>query len=214
VAIIFVSELPFCLGEDSKLPTPGLFFYARGMPVVVTRNQFIGLKVVDRASFKAVDIFPDLAASTITLASDVTLYLSSPVAILLQSDDIAGIIIPGLPKGIILMKSKKVAILDFMRGKAPRSRGKLGFWWVTYRMGLLCTPAFAMTYQKSQGKQFSEVLLNLRGVRGNVIATRLSFISLYMQLLLEIRELTRLFVYLGCFFVSCVCSGEVSSLYP
>ena len=34
-------------GDDSQLPTPGLFFYAQGMPVVVTRNQFVGLKVVN-----------------------------------------------------------------------------------------------------------------------------------------------------------------------
>lgn len=34
-------------GDDSQLPTPGLFFYAQGMPVMVTRNQFVGLKVVN-----------------------------------------------------------------------------------------------------------------------------------------------------------------------
>ncbi|EAQ84297.1 predicted protein [Chaetomium globosum CBS 148.51] len=64
-------------GDDSQLPTPGLFFYAQGMPVVVTRNQFVGLKVVNGAPFKAVDIFPDLAAGTIALANDVTLHLGA-----------------------------------------------------------------------------------------------------------------------------------------
>jgi ATP-dependent DNA helicase PIF1 len=73
-------------GDDSQLPTPGLFFYAQGMPVVVTRNQFVGLKVVNGAPFKAADIFPDLACGTIALASDVTLHLGPPVAVLLQSD--------------------------------------------------------------------------------------------------------------------------------
>ncbi len=58
-------------------------------------------------------------------------------------------------------------IPDPMRGKDPRLRGKPGFRWVTHRTGPLCTPAFAMTDQKSQGKQFSEVLLNLKGVLGN-----------------------------------------------
>ncbi|KAG7000807.1 ATP-dependent DNA helicase PIF1 [Fusarium oxysporum f. sp. conglutinans] len=62
-------------GDHSQLPTPGLFFYAQGMPVVVTRNQLTGLKLVNGAPFKAVDIFPDLACSTIALASDVTLHL-------------------------------------------------------------------------------------------------------------------------------------------
>jgi hypothetical protein len=169
-------------GDSSQLPTPGLFFYAQGMPVVVTRNQFVGLKVVNGAPFRAVDICPDLAAGTIALASDVTLHLGPRVAVLLQPDDSTGLVIPGLPNGTILIKSKTVAIPDHMRGKDAGSRGKPGFRWVTHRTGPLCTPAFAMTDQKSQGKQFSDVLVNLKGVLGGGAATRPSFMSLYVQL--------------------------------
>ncbi|EAQ90322.1 hypothetical protein CHGG_02257 [Chaetomium globosum CBS 148.51] len=97
------------------------------MPVVVTRNQFVGLKVVNGAPFKAVDIFPDLACGTIALANDVTFHLGPPVAVLLQSDDSAGLAIPGLPNGTILVKSKTVAIPSQMRGKEGRWRGKPGF---------------------------------------------------------------------------------------
>lgn len=46
----------------------------------------------------------------------------------------------------------------------------------------MCTPAFAVTDQKSQRKQFSEVLLNLKGVHGSSSATRPSFIGLYVRL--------------------------------
>ncbi|KAK0701569.1 hypothetical protein B0T26DRAFT_614590, partial [Lasiosphaeria miniovina] len=108
--------------------------------------------------------------------------LGPPSAVLLQSDDIADLEIPGLPKGTILIKSKTVVIPDAMRGKGPGSRGKPGFRWVTHRTGPLCTPAFVMTDQKSQGKQFSEILLNLKGVHGSSAATRPSFMSLYVQL--------------------------------
>jgi hypothetical protein len=169
-------------GDDSQLPTPGLFFYAQGMPVVVTRNQFTGLKVVNGAPFEAVDIFPDPAAGTIALASDATLHLGPPEGVLIQSSETADIAIPGLPRGTILLKSKTVAIPDAMRGKERRLRGKPGFRWVTHRTGPQCTPAFAMTDQKSQGKQFSEVLVNLKGVHGSSTATRPSFMSLYVQL--------------------------------
>jgi hypothetical protein len=168
-------------GDDSQLPTPGLFFYAQGMPVVVTRNQFVGLEVVNGAPFRAVDIFPDLASGTIALASDVTLHLGPPVAILLQSDS-AGLAIPGLPNGTILIKSTTVAVPNQMRGKEAGSRGKAGFRWVTHRTGPLCTPAFAMTDQKSQGKQFADVLVNLQGVHSSGTVTRPSFMSLYVQL--------------------------------
>jgi hypothetical protein len=169
-------------GDDSQLPTPGLFFYAQGTPVVATRNQFVGLKVVNGAPFRAVDISPNVATGTIALASDVTLHLRPPVAVLLQSDDSAGLAIPYLPNGTILIKSKTVAIPNQMRGKEGRSRGKPGFRRVTHRTGPLCTPAFAMTDQKSQGKQFSEVLVNLKGAHTSGTATRPSFMSLYVQL--------------------------------
>ncbi|KAK3386497.1 hypothetical protein B0H63DRAFT_493305 [Podospora didyma] len=151
----------FRYGDDSHLPPypphpPGLFFYAQGMPVVVTRNQL-----------------------NIALASDVTLHLAPPTGILLQSDDIADFAMPGLLKGTVLINSKTVAIPDSMRGKGPRSRGKSAFGGVTHRTGPLCTPAFAMTDQKSQGKLFALVLLNLKGVYGSSAATKPSFMSLY-----------------------------------
>jgi ATP-dependent DNA helicase PIF1 len=104
------------------------------------------------------------------------------VAILLLSDDSAGLAIPGLPNGMILIKTKTVAVPAHMRGKDARSRGKPGFRWITQRTGPLCTPAFAITDQKSQGKQFSDVLVNLKGVCGGGTATRPSFMSLYVQL--------------------------------
>ncbi len=149
--------------------------------MVATRNQLTGLKLVNGAPFRAVDIFPDLSAGTIALASDATLHLGPAAAVLLQADDIAGLATPGFPKGTILLKSSKVAIPDAMRGKTPRSRGKQGSGGSRTGRGL-CTPAFAMTNQKSQGKQFLDVLVNLKGVRGSGTVTRPSFISLYVQL--------------------------------
>ena len=110
------------------------------------------MKLVNGAPFTAVKIFPDLFAGIITLTSDVILYLGPPVAVLLQSDDIANLTIPGLPKGTILIKSKTVAIPEPIRYGSSRLRGKLGFNRVTYRTGPLYIPAFAITDQKSQGK--------------------------------------------------------------
>jgi hypothetical protein len=57
-----------------------------------------------------------------------------------------------------------------------------GFRWATHRTGSPCTPAFAMTDQKSQGKQFFGVLLNLKGIHGSNAAMRQNFMSLYVQL--------------------------------
>ena len=38
-------------GDDSQMPTPGLFFNAQGMPVVVKRKLHVGLKLVNGAPF-------------------------------------------------------------------------------------------------------------------------------------------------------------------
>jgi hypothetical protein len=35
-------------------------------------------------------------------------------------------------------------IPEAMRGKGTWLRGKLGFWWIMYRIGLLCMLAFAI----------------------------------------------------------------------
>ncbi len=93
-------------GDDSQLPTPGLFFYAQGMPVVVTRNQLPGLKLVNGAPFTAVDVFPDLTRGSIAVSTDVTLHLGPPMGILLQSDETAHVAIPGLPKGRFWSRAK------------------------------------------------------------------------------------------------------------
>jgi len=115
------------------------------MLVVVTRNQLTKLKLVNRAPFIVIKIFPNLSAGTITLTSDVILHLAPPVAVLLQLDDIANLVILGLPKGMILIKSKTVAIPKPIRGGSSRLIGKLGFDWVTYKIGPLYTPTFAIT---------------------------------------------------------------------
>ena len=52
----------------------------------------------------------------------------------------------------------------------------------THRTRPLCTPAFAMSDRKSQGKQFPQVLLNLKGVYGSGTVTRPAFMSLYVHL--------------------------------
>ncbi|KAK8052650.1 hypothetical protein PG996_011951 [Apiospora saccharicola] len=121
------------------------------MPVVVTRNLHVGLKLVNSAPFTAADVVLDPAYSSIAVASDVTFHLGPPLAVLLQSDAIADLAIPGLPPGTALLRSQTVAIPEPMRGRGgPQSRGKPGFQGVTRRTGPPCTPTFAMTDQKSQ----------------------------------------------------------------
>src|SRR5689334_7873389 len=83
-----------CYGDDSQLPTPDLFFYAQGMPVVLTRNQFIGLKLVNGTPFRAVDTFRLWYHCPCQRRH---IPPQGPAAVLLQSDDIADLAIPWPP---------------------------------------------------------------------------------------------------------------------
>lgn len=46
-------------GDDSACKVAGVFFYAQGMPVVVNKNIYTGLKVVNGAEFTAMDVILD-----------------------------------------------------------------------------------------------------------------------------------------------------------
>lgn len=122
---------------------------------MVTQNQLTGLKLVNGAPFRAVDIFPNLAFNAITLTSDdptlkPTGGRSSPVRRDRGSYNTQAL------ERTILIKSKTVAIPNSMRDKGPRSGGKPGFYWVTHRTRPLCTLTFTITDQKSQRKQFAK----------------------------------------------------------
>lgn len=95
-------------GDDPPLMTHGLFFYAQGMPVVVTKNQFTGLKLVNGAPFNAVEVIPDLSASATAIADDETLHLAPPGAIRLHLEAIADLAVPGLPQVTLLARRRQL----------------------------------------------------------------------------------------------------------
>ncbi|KAM4061756.1 PIF1-like helicase [Hirsutella rhossiliensis] len=86
-------------GDDSACKVPGVFFYAQGMPVVVNKNIYTGLKVVNGADFTAVDVIIDPNHPGYCLADDVTIHFGPPLGILLQSEETKTLAIPSLPVG-------------------------------------------------------------------------------------------------------------------
>ncbi|KAM4061813.1 PIF1-like helicase [Hirsutella rhossiliensis] len=81
-------------GDDSACKVPGVLFYAQGMPVVVNKNIYIGLKVVNGADFTAVDVIIDPNHPGYCLADDVTIHFGPPLGILLQSEETKALAIP------------------------------------------------------------------------------------------------------------------------
>ncbi|KAI1289116.1 hypothetical protein F5Y03DRAFT_378387 [Xylaria venustula] len=163
-------------GDDSNCKVPGIFFYAQGMPVVINKNIYTGLKVVNGAEFTAANIIPDPKYLGYHLADDVTIHFGPPLGILLQSTETKNLTILSLPPGTVLIRpiSHTVDLASshfrFLSGKCTRR-------------GLPVVPAFVLTDYKAQGKTFMEVLLELRGNRvTNGQPSKCDFTSLYVQL--------------------------------
>ncbi|XP_044718870.1 PIF1-like helicase domain-containing protein [Hirsutella rhossiliensis] len=163
-------------GDDSACKVPGVFFYAQGMPVVVNKNIYTGLKVVNGADFTAVDVIIDPNHPGYCLADDVTIHFGPPLGILLQSEETKALAIPSLPVGTVLIRPMSHTLdstsshFKFLSARCTRR-------------GLPVAPAFVLTDYKSQGKTFVEVLLELRGNRlTNGEPSKCDFTSLYVQL--------------------------------
>ncbi len=66
------------------------------MPLIVDKNVYTGLKIVNGAEFIATDIIPDPKYPGYHLANDVTLHFGPLLSILLQSSETTDIAIPSL----------------------------------------------------------------------------------------------------------------------
>jgi len=91
-------------GDNSSVAVPGIFVYAQGMPVILTRNIFTGLKIVNGLEFEAADIIPDPAFLGYHIADDVTVNFKPLQALMLQSEQIKHVQVDGLLKGTVMLK--------------------------------------------------------------------------------------------------------------
>ncbi|UPK91002.1 hypothetical protein LCI18_001937 [Fusarium solani-melongenae] len=144
--------------------------------MVINKNIYTGLKVINGAEFTAVDIIPDPKHPGYHLADDVTVHFGPPLDILLQSSETTSLAVPALPAEMVLIRPISHTLdptdshFKFLSTKCTRR-------------GLPVAPAFVLTDYKSQSKTFAEVLLELRGNRmTNGELSKCDFTSLYVQL--------------------------------
>ncbi|KAF2183629.1 hypothetical protein K469DRAFT_739718 [Zopfia rhizophila CBS 207.26] len=153
-------------GDDSSIPVPAVFMFVPGMPVVVNQNTHQGLKVVNGASYTALDVVVDKAHPGHRISADTILYLGPPAGILLTGESTKDLHLVDMPPGTVLLTPISVK-MD--------------------RRGLPCTAAFACTDYKVQGRTLERVALELRGTRttnidGQAVASQCDPYSLYVQL--------------------------------
>jgi len=152
-------------GDNSWTDVPGMFFYTDYMPVLTNKNQYPGLKLMNGTEFITRGVIPgDSQKSGLCLGDDTIIHFGCPAGILLEPQKTEDIDVTGLPKGQILLTPDKITL------KPSRNRFKF-LTGECYRTGLPCTPAFALTDFKAQGRTFKKILVELTsrlGGRGKI----------------------------------------------
>jgi len=166
-------------GDDSGIPIPAVFMFVPGMPIMVTQNTHQALKVVNGASYAALDVVLDKKYPGHRISADTILHFGPPAAILLKGDSTMDFHFVGMPPGTILLTPLSSRI-ECAR-KRPWQRHDV------VRRGLPCTAAFACTDYKVQSRTLDSVALELRGTRsttvdGKSVPSQCDAYSLYVQL--------------------------------
>lgn len=161
-------------GDNSWTNVPGIFFYTDNMPVLTNKNQYPGLKLMNGTEFTARGVIPgDRRKTGLRLTDDTIIHFGCPEGILLEPHEAENIDIAGLPKGRILLAPDKIT-LEPSRNRFKFLTGKCD------RRGLPCTPAFALTDYKAQGRTFREIIVDLTSRRG--AGGRIDPVSAYVSL--------------------------------
>lgn len=166
-------------GDDSGIPIPAVFMFVPGLPVVVTQNTYQALKVVNGASYAALDVVLDKKYPGHRISADTVLHFGPPAAIVLEGEITKDFHFVGIPPGTVLLTAVSTRI-ERAR-KRPWQRHDV------VPRGLPCAAAFACTDYKVQGRTLERVALELRGTRSTVVdgksvPSQCNAYSLYVQL--------------------------------
>ncbi|KJZ69204.1 hypothetical protein HIM_11404 [Hirsutella minnesotensis 3608] len=164
---------------ESAIRVRAVFMFVPGMPVVVNHNTHQGLKLVNGASYTAVEVIVDKAYLGHRVSADTAIHFGPPAGVILESETTRGLHFVGMPPGTILLTPMTVKIQ--CQRKRPWQHNDVS------RKGLPCAAAFACTDYKVQGRTLERVALELRGTRtsiidGRAVSSQCDPYSLYVQL--------------------------------
>ncbi|KAL0929219.1 DNA repair and recombination protein [Colletotrichum truncatum] len=173
------------LGDEGKLSAAGMFPYVEGMPVVINENKYMGLKVVNGAEFTAVGILHPPGVEEIIINDRLSIFLGPPSGIILQSEETNGLAFPHLPPNTVMLPAANIRVpekhIKILRPDLQKANVKLAL----VRTGLPCTPGFALTDFKAQGRTLEKTLLGLYGRtvgKNTGELERCDAVSMYVQL--------------------------------
>ncbi|RKK73233.1 hypothetical protein BFJ71_g17436, partial [Fusarium oxysporum] len=73
-------------GDDSAIPVPAIFMFVPGIPVVVNHNTHQGLKLVNGASYTALEVILDETHPGHRISADMMVHFGPPAGIILESE--------------------------------------------------------------------------------------------------------------------------------
>jgi hypothetical protein len=174
------------LGDEGKVPVPGMFPYVEGMPVIVNKNEYMGLKIANGAEFTAAGIVHPPGQREHIINDRLSIFLSPPSGIILRSKATEDLVFAGIPEGTLLLPTINTPLLDkHAKVLCPHLSAQQGFKIGVTRTGLPCTPGMALTDYKAQGRTLGKVLLGLYGrkqARNGQGLERCDAVSMYVQL--------------------------------
>ncbi|KAG7418719.1 ATP-dependent DNA helicase PIF1 [Fusarium oxysporum f. sp. raphani] len=97
-------------GDDSAIPVPAIFMFVPGIPVVVNHNTHQGLKLVNGASYTALEVILDETHPGHRISADMMVHFGPPAGIILESETTKDIHFVGMPSGTVLLTPMSVRI--------------------------------------------------------------------------------------------------------
>jgi PIF1-like helicase len=140
-------------GDDGAFKGPGIFFYTKGMPVMLLENLFTPFKLVNGRIGKAVDVVVDSDSDVFDLNDRYVLCSRPPACVIVEYDEPTGLSFPGLAPNQHPFFPRKYSstIKDLTTKQQVRVR----------RTQVPLTPAFATTDYKAQGANLEELETSL-----------------------------------------------------
>ena len=90
-------------GDDSSVPIPAVFMFVPGMPIVVNRNTYQGLKLVNGSSYTALEVIIDKEYPGHRVSADTILHFGPPAGIILAAESTKGFKFVCMPPGTVLL---------------------------------------------------------------------------------------------------------------
>ena len=140
-------------GDDGTFKGPGIFFYTKGMPVMLLENLLTPFKLVNGRIGKAVDVVVDSDSDVFDLNDRYVLCSRPPACVIVEYDEPTGLTFPGLAPNQHPFFPRKYSsdIKDLTTKRLVKVR----------RTQVPLTPAFATTDYKAQGASLEELETSL-----------------------------------------------------